>query len=437
MPRIFVTVDLSSLRKNLTFFSGERLAGTPNVNQPTRTPMQTKLPCSVVRLVVTLLLTLLAGSVVPAAQAALKIIYETQKLTDPDGGSDGSFGSSVSISGNSAIVGNRFDPIKGFFSGSASIFAFDGTSWNLQAKLTASDEVANQVFGSAVAISGNMAFVGSPSDSTLASLGGAVYVFTFDGTTWTQQAKLFASDTEQYTSFGASIALSGNTALIGSGAEAVYVFTFDGTSWSEQAKLTASDGGDDGFGTSVSLSENRALVGAPFNGLGGAAYIFSFNGTSWSEDAKLTGLDTRQDDNFGSSVSLSGDLALIGAPDRDQSRGAAYIFAFDGMTWSQQTKLKLTGGQKYDNFGDSVALSGTVAIVGAHQFLDPGAVYEFSLRRNIWTLRAQLLASGNGEGNYLGVSVALSGTTVLAGADDTFNATESGAAYIFSLGRQR
>ncbi len=263
-------------------------------------------------------------------------------------------------------------------------------------------------------------------------------IFTFNGTAWTQQAKLFASDTEQNTIFGLSIALSGDTTLIGSAAEAVYVFTFDGTSWSEQAKLTASDGGtNDYFGTSVSLSENRALVGAYSNGLGGAAYIFSFDGTTWSQEAKLTGLDTREGDNFGSSVSLSGDLALVGAPDRDLSRGAAYIFAFDGTTWSQQTKLKITGGMKYDNFGSSVALSSMVAIVGAQKFQDPGAVYEFSLRRSIWTLRAELLASDGVDGNYLGVSVALSGNTVLAGADDTFNSSESGAAYIFSLGRQR
>jgi hypothetical protein len=399
--------------------------------------MQKKLSSVVVRLGVTLLLTLSTAHVAPAAHM-IKTIFETQKLTDPDGGSDGDFGAAVAISGNLAIVGNPFDPVKGFESGSASIFAFDGTSWNLQAKLTASDEVANVVFGSAVAISGNMALVGAPHDSTLASLGGAVYVFTFDGTAWTQQAKLFASDTELDTIFGLSISLSGDTALIGSAAETVYVFTFDGTSWSEQAKLTASDGADDdNFGTSVSLSENRALVGATSNGLGGAAYIFSSDGTSWSEEAKLTGLDTREGDNFGSSVSLSGDLALIGAPDRDQSRGAAYIFAFDGATWSQQTRLKISGAMKYDNFGSSVALSDTVAIVGAQKFMDPGTVYEFSLRRNIWTLRAQLLASDAVNGNYLGVSVALSGNTVLAGADDTFNSTESGAAYIFSLGRQR
>lgn len=286
-----------------------------------------------------------------------------------------------------------------------------------------------------------MALVGAPWDSTLGLITGAVYVFTFDGTTWTQQAKLFPSDPVPSSLFGQSIALSGDTALIGaflSGPGSAYVFKFDGTAWSEQANLTADDGASgDYFGWSVSLSGNRALIGAYDAGLGGVAYVFSSDGTTWSQEAKLTGLDTREGDNFGLAVSLSGDLALVGAPDRDQSRGAAYIFAFDGTTWSQQTKLKITGGMKYDNFGSSVALSDTVAIVGAHKFQDPGAVYEFSLRRNIWTLRAQFLASDGVDGNYLGVSVALSGNTILAGADDTFNSAGAGAAYIFSLGRQR
>ena len=158
---------------------------------------------------VTLLLAISLARVAPAAQM-IKTIPEIQKLTDPDGGSDGNFGLVVALSGNLAIVGNPQDPIKGFDSGSASIFAFDGTSWNLQAKLTANGEVAFDSFGSAVAISGNMALIGAPLDSTLASLAGAVYVFTFDGTTWTQQAKLFASDPSRKPPFWwGPIALSG------------------------------------------------------------------------------------------------------------------------------------------------------------------------------------------------------------------------------------
>lgn len=397
-----------------------------------------KISSTAVTFSLSLLLGISTGVVAPAAQAALKTVYETQKLTDPDGASYGSFGRAVSIADNVAIVGNPTDPIKGFFSGSASIFAFDGASWNLQAKLTGSDEASAIQFGLAVAISGNTALVGAPFDSTLGLDAGAVYVFTFDGAVWTQQAKLYAPDPTPSSLFGISIALSGNTAVIGSFLSqpgAAYVFTFNGTGWSEQAKLTAADGvSNDYFGWSVALSGNRALVGAYNTALGGAAYIFSSIGTTWSQDAKLTGLDTKAGDQFGYSVSLSSDLALVGAPDRDNFRGAAYIFAFDGATWSQQTKLKITGGMKYDGFGSSVALSNTVAVVGAQKFSDPGTLYEFTLRRNIWTLRAQFLASDGVGGNYLGVSVALSGNTILAGADDTFNSTEFGAAYIFKLG---
>ena len=179
------------------------------------------------------------------------------------------------------------------------------------------------------------------------------------------------------------------------------------------SEAEAADGvTNDDFGWSVSLSGDRALLGAYAAALGGAAYVFRSDGTTWSQEAKLTGLDTREGDRFGWSVSLAGDLALVGAPERDQGRGAAYIFAFDGTTWSQQTKLKLAGGQKYDTFGSSVAISNTVALVGATRFADPGAVYQFSLRRNVWTLKAQFVASDGVEGDYLGVSVALSGNTV-------------------------
>ncbi len=224
--------------------------------------------------------------VAPAAQAALKTIYETQKFTDPDGVSYDNFGGAVAISGDLAIVGAQYDDDKGNNSGSAYIYAFDGTSWNLQTKLTASDAIPELRFGTSVAIAGNMALIGAPWDSTLGSLTGTVYVYTFDGTTWTQQAKLFPSDPVPSSLFGESVALSGDTALVGAflgGPGSAYVFKFDGTAWSEQAKLTAADGASgDYFGLSVSLSGNRALIGAYEAGIGGAAYVFSSDGTTWS-----------------------------------------------------------------------------------------------------------------------------------------------------------
>jgi FG-GAP repeat len=403
--------------------------------------MQTKLFSAIVRLSATLVLAISSASALLGAPA-LRTIYETQKLSASDGQQGDDFGQAVSISGNLAIVGAYGDDDKGDSSGSAYIYAFDGTTWNQQAKLTGADEVAFDYFGMAVAISGNMALVAAPRDNTLGVDAGAVYVFSFDGTAWTQQAKLFASGAKDFDVFGISVALSGNIALIGALSAnddrgGAYVFTFDGTSWSQQAKLSAADGVlGDAFGSSVSLSGTRALIGAYSNGIGGAAYVFNFNGTTWSQAAKLTGLDTAADDTFGWTVSLSGNLALVGAPHAHNNRGAAYIFAYDGLTWSQQTKLKDPGGPDahFTYFGSSVVLSNTVAVIGATHFLDSGQVYEFVLRRNTWALRAQLLASDGMAGDDLGVSVALSGNTVLAGADDIFNAGGTGKAYIFSLG---
>ena len=401
--------------------------------------MKTKIS-SLLTLSLSLLLAISTARVAPAAPT-VKTITETQKLTDSDGEATYGFGESVSISGDLAIVGFPDDTILGFSSGSASIFAFDGANWNFQAKLTGSDEVAFDSFGASVAITENMALIGAPGDDTLSSDRGAVYVFVFDGTNWTEQAKLyFAGGAKAGSRFGGHIALSGNTAAISaSGYDdigAVFIFTFDGTAWTEQARITPSDGTvGDVFGSGVAISGDRVLIADYFkDSYTGTAYIFGFDGTTWTQEAELRGLDTRLGDRFGSSVALSGDLALIGAPNKNTCRGAAYIFAFDGTSWSQQTKLKVSGAQVYDEFGSSVALSDTVAIVGAKQFLDSGKIYQYSLRRGVWKLRAELVASDSVGGNSLGTSVALSGNTVLGGADMSFT-NEPGAAYVFKIGR--
>ena len=374
------------------------------------------------------------------AAPMVKLINETQKLTEATPDSNDDFGNSVAISGNLAIVGNETDTDNGA-SGSASIFAFDGTKWNLQTKLTVPDSPNGQ-FGLAVAISGNTAFVGAPFDSTLGLDTGAVYVFTFNGSTWTQQQKLFYTGEGSTGSslFGVSIAFSGTTAVIGAQGysdPAAYVFTSNGTTWTQTAKLKGSDtvNGDD-FGSTVSLSGNRILVGAYNQGIAGAAYVFNFNGTTWSQQAELTPLDGADGDNFGWTVSISGDSAFVGAPNKNAGRGAVYVYAFDGTSWNQQATLKKAGAKQYELFGYSVAISGTTALIGAEVFIQPGAVYEYTLRRNTWTLGAELLATDGVKGDALGIVVAISGTTVLTGAPDTYNASGNGQAYIFSLARK-
>ena len=309
---------------------------------------------------------------------------EEAKLTASDGAARDQFGFSVSISGDLAIVGARLD---GSNSGSAYVFRFDGTSWTEEKKLTASDGAAGHQFGFSVSISGDWAIVGAPLDDDAGLSSGSAYVFRSDGTSWTEEKKLTASDGAAGDQFGVSVSISGDLAIVGAlfhddarlNSGSAYVFSFDGTSWTEEEKLTASDGAaDDRFGVSVSISRDWAIVGAflhddaGFNS--GSAYVFSFDGTSWTEEAKLTASDGSARDRFGFSVSISGNWAIVGAflhDDAGLSSGSAYVFSFDGTSWTEEAKLTASDGAAGDQFGVSVSISGDWAIVGA--FLDRDA----------------------------------------------------------------
>ena len=183
----------------------------------------------------------------------------------------------------------------------------------------------------------------------------------------------------------------GSTALVGaphknSLSGAAYVFLRSGTSWSQQAELTASDGapGDQFSAVALSGDGSTALVGAPFkNSSTGAAYVFVRSGTTWSQQAELTASDAAAGDLFGYSVGLTGDgsTALAGARGKNSGTGAAYVFLRSGTTWSQQQELTASDAAAGDFFGFSVALSGdgSTALVGA-QFKNSGAgaAYVFS-----------------------------------------------------------
>ena len=204
--------------------------------------------------------------------------------------------------------------------------AASASSAGRQAELTAADGAPGDIFGFSVALSGRTAVVGAPFKN---SNNGAAYVFVRSGTTWARQAKL----TGPVGSFGYSAALSGATLVMGSPTEnsfagAAYVFTRSGNTWSQRAKLTAADGAaDDFFGNSVALSGATAVAGAPGkNANAGAAYVFTRSGTTWSQQAKLTAAHGAANDGLGNSVALSGATALAGAPFKNASAGAAYVF---------------------------------------------------------------------------------------------------------------
>jgi len=348
-------------------------------------------------------------------------------LVPSDGAGSASLGQSVAIAGNTAVVGA---PSEGALTGAAYVFVLTGVTWTQQAKLTASDGASGDQFGSSVSLFGTTAVIGAPGNSAQ----GAAYVFTTSGFTWTQQAKLTASDGAAGDQFGVSVAVSGPTAIVGASGSAsnqgaAYIFTLAGTTWSQQAKLTASDAaGSDQFGGSVSLSATTAVAGAAGkSGSTGAAYVFINSGTSWTQQAKLTASDGVNGDHFGASVSVSGDTALAGAPiknckffcgtSRAIGSGGAYVFARSGSSWSQQAELASSDGGPGDGFGSSVAVSGTTAIVveNYNESFLKGAAFAFVRSGSNWTQQAKLAASDLVVGDGL-TSAAVNGTFALFGA---------------------
>jgi len=397
------------------------------------------------------------GLIEPQAFATL----QQAKLTASDGRSYDNFGLYVAVSGNTALVGAPQANVGGYvYVGAAYVFVRSGTTWSQQAKLTASDGATGDVFGHGVALDGDTALIGAPgADIGLLSNAGAAYVFVRSGTTWSQQAKLTASDAAPGDWFGYSVALDGNTALIGAdtaslpgktSAGAAYIFSRSGTTWTQQAKLTASDAAAwDHFGYAVALDNYTAVIGAYQGDKGetadtGAAYVFVPGATTWIQQAKLTASDAAAYDWFGASVAVSGDTALVGAPFADaggkSTAGAAYVFTRSGTTWSEQAKLTASDASVDDQFGGAVAISTATALVGARAAdvggqVDFGVAYVFTRSDSTWSEETRFTASDTTASDFFGIAVALDGTTALVGASaaDVGGQPDTGAAYAFVL----
>jgi hypothetical protein len=359
---------------------------------------------------------------------------EQAKLTASDGAIGDEFGGSLSLSGDTALVGALYHNANGTNSGAAYVFVRNGTAWTEEAKLTASDGAAQDWFGAEVSLSGDTALVGAPGDDASGSDSGAAYVFVRSGATWSEQAKLTVRS--GVSGFGWAVSVDGDTALVGGAIEleSVYVFVRNGTTWTLQAELTAGDGLE-GFGTSTSISGDRALAGAPFdddNGSSsGSAYVFVRSGTSWTQEAKLTASNGAAFDHFGRSVSLSGDTALVGAKDSDgleANSGSAYVFARSEASWTEEAQLTATSGGENLFFGHAVSLFQDRALVSAANE-DTG--YVFVRSATSWTEEAQLTASD--DAFSFGDTVSLSGDTALVGAHfDNEKGHLSGSAYVFA-----
>ena len=343
------------------------------------------------------------------------------------------------------------------------------------AKLVEGDGAAtNDVFGNAVAVDGDTAVIGVPGDVNNGVQTGAAFVFTKGTDGWSRRAKLIAKDPEVGDQFGFSVALDGDTIVVGvlqddltageasgtaaAGAGSAYVFSNPTGGWVNWDGLTdtAKDGltakliaGDaaagDEFGRSVAVDESTGTIGVGAwrdDSNKGSAYVFTKDSTGWSQAAKLTASVPLANDYFGRSVALDGDTVLIGASGRDSGKGAAYVFDKPGNGWTNTTtaantvtKLAPSDGGANDLFGVSVAIDGNTAVIGAEL---QEWVYVFIKESEGWVEKAKLSSDDpdhDGRGNNFGNSVAVDGDIVVVGADgvdqsDAVNNT--GAAYAFT-----
>ena len=355
------------------------------------------------------------------------ISTETAKLHADHHSEYTAFGRSVAVSGDIALVsavnGGR---------GVTDVFVRSGGAWTKETTLTASDEGSLN----SVSISGHTALIGSSESA---------YVFTRNNGVWTNVAKLSPSDAAQGDGFGASVAIDGDTAIVGASGKqgslgAAYVFTRNGAVWSQQAKLIPDSSFVTAFGFAVAVSGDTAAVGAPG---GNSVYMFTRDGGVWSQQARHFGFRL-----LGLSVAVSDNAAVAGDPAAQPSLlfpslGLAFIYEHAEGLWLEQVVTAPDWGVG-DTFGSSVAIAGNIAVIGSPGDSDGtgnvrpeprrtryGSAYVFTRNGNgVWAHQAKLNASDADTGDAFGTSVAVNGNTAVIGApgDD-----EIGAAYVFSI----
>lgn len=364
---------------------------------------------------------------------------ENQKLAPPDQYACQRFGTSVSISADRMVVGATND--------SAYVFRSDGDLWLLEQQLSISDSTP-RAFGYSVSISEDKVVVGAAQSA---------YVFRLNGGSWIEEQRLSRAGPDPY-QFLWRVAVSGDTIVVGTNAVncatgtsgvlcgAAYVFRYDGSSWVEEQKLTASDTDSrDLFGSSVAVRGDTIVVGAyQADGataiVSGAAYVYRFDGSSWVEEQKLTASDAAPGSRFGFSVFLSEDTAIIGAPNAACEAGyycgAAYIYRFDGSSWFEEQKLIASDAESEDTFGGNVTVGEDTAVVGAIGKRCAagdrcGAAYVYEYDGSAWVERQRLTASDPFAFGYFGGSVAARGDLTVVGADP-YSEIDCGAAYVFA-----
>ncbi|MCH7719493.1 MAG: hypothetical protein IH988_00690 [Planctomycetes bacterium] len=384
------------------------------------------------RLPVGLLFVVLAAGGDPTLYAGETCDLVSQLAAD-DGEESDEFGFSVAIDGDIAVVGARENTDGNEEeAGAAYVFRFDGSEWTQDKKLIASDGMANDHFGGAVAVSGDTVVVGAPNADEDGNDCGAAYVFVFGSGAWVEQQKLHASDASDFDQFGSAVAVLDDTVVVGverndengNDAGAAYVYRRDDSSWVEEQKLVAGDTGDQ-VGFSVALFDSTIVLGAPGDlmngGQAGAAHVYRLEGSEWVLEQTLRASDGSDNHRFGQAVSIYGDAVLVGAYGDESS----YIFRFDRELWVQEQKLVPSdddGPGGVDSvFGITTGLSGDIAVIGAYAAQDAqdnlGAAYIYRYNGTTWVEEDRLIdPDGGGENNLFAYTVAASGDRVIVGA---------------------
>ena len=413
---------------------------------------------------------------------------QQQKLTQ--GGALGFGEADVALYGDTAVVGATGTSGG---AGAAYVYVRSGMTWTLQQTLTASDSAAGAKFGSGLGFDGTTLMVGSQSANGGT---GVAYVFTYNGSDWTERQKIWASDSTSNFGIGLAVAVSGDTAVIGQSSEGAYVFVRSGTTWSQQAKLVSNDPQSGGFGISTALVGDTALVGAWTTfpegiSYAGAAYVFTRAGATWTKQERLTASDKAHTSYFGASVAMDGVTAVVGSvnagPGGTGGAGEAYVFEFgvpnvsptfvgattefsvlpdasatditallhvsdsdsgQTLTWTQSSgpsKGSLSfSGATASSGGTDIAPGGTITYTptagqtGADSFTvqvsDAAATATRTLSVSITREIAKLIAGDKAQSDHLGGSVAVSGDTVLVGAANVQSdegVPYVGAAYVY------
>ena len=300
------------------------------------------------------------------------------------------FGRTVAIQGDTVLVGARFAPVGELKAGAVYVFQKHGDAWQCNDKIVSPAPEAGDNFGRALAIQGNLLVV-TARKSSLEE--GAAYVFEYRGGRWIHQASLAASDSTPGAYFDQSVAIQGELMAIGArnadpnGAGGFYLFRRAGDAWMEVAKVTPPNGNnEDQYGFAIAIAGDTIVVSARRAdpaGLknAGEGYVYSVKGGAVTLVTRLAASDAMPGDEFGQSVAIAGDVIAVGAWKDDATRGSIYLFRRMGDQWTEINKITASDGVSGDEFGYSLSVSGNRLVTGAHKAdSKAGAAYIIPLK---------------------------------------------------------